>query len=189
MPPSVDAPAAPRSLNNYVGGSWERPSSDEVLVSRNPATGQELARVPLSASADVERAVAAARAAQPGWAATPILVRARAIMDLRQVLVAHQDELARIVATDMGKTVPDAFAELGRGIESVEAAIAAPHLLKGDVLEGVSRGIDVESFTSPWGWWPRSPRSTSPPWSRSGSSRSPSSAATRSSSSRRSRTR
>ena len=51
----------------------------------------------------------------------------------------------------MGKTVPDAFAEVGRGIESVEAAIAAPHLLKGEVLEGVSRGIDVESFNQPVG--------------------------------------
>jgi malonate-semialdehyde dehydrogenase (acetylating) / methylmalonate-semialdehyde dehydrogenase len=151
MPPSVDAPAAPRSLNNYVGGSWERPSSDETLVSRNPATGEDLARVPLSVAADVERAVAAARAAQPGWAATPVLARARALMDLRQVLVAHKDELARLVATDMGKTVPDAFAEVGRGIESVEAAIAAPHLLKGEVLEGVSRGIDVESFNQPVG--------------------------------------
>jgi malonate-semialdehyde dehydrogenase (acetylating)/methylmalonate-semialdehyde dehydrogenase len=122
-----------------------------VRISRNPATGEELARVPLSAAADVERAVAAARAAQPGWAATPVLVRARALMELRQVLVAHQDELARLVATDNGKTVPDAFAELGRGIESVEAAIAAPHLLKGESLEGVSRGIDVESFNQPVG--------------------------------------
>ena len=151
MSPSVDAPAAPRSLNNFVGGSWERPSSDDALVSRNPATGEDLARVPLSVTADVERAVAAARAAQPGWAATPVPARARALMDLRQVLVAHKDELARLVATDMGKTVPDAFAEVGRGIESVEAAIAAPHLLKGEVLEGVSRGIDVESFNQPVG--------------------------------------
>ena len=54
----------------------------------------------------------------------------------------------------MGKTVPDASAEVGRGIESVEAAIAAPHLLKGEVLEGVSRGIDVEMVQpARRAWW------------------------------------
>jgi malonate-semialdehyde dehydrogenase (acetylating) / methylmalonate-semialdehyde dehydrogenase len=151
MTPSVDAPPAPRTLRNHVGGAWVDPVASDELVSRNPATGEELARVPLSSAADVERAVAAARAAQPGWAATPITVRARALMDLRTSLVAHQDELARLLATDMGKTVPDAMAEVGRGIESVEAAIAAPHLLKGQVLEGVSRGIDVEMVHQPVG--------------------------------------
>jgi len=134
-----------------VGGAWESPGAREELVTRNPATGEELARVPLSTADDVERAVAAARAAQPAWAATPITVRARALMDLRTSLVAHKDELARLLATDMGKTVPDAAAEVGRGIESVEAAIAAPHLLKGQVLEGVSRGIDVEMVHQPVG--------------------------------------
>lgn len=151
MTPPVEAPAAPRTLDNFIGGAWVPPASEDVLVARNPANGEGLARVPLSSAADVERAVAAARAAQPGWAATPILVRARAIMELRQALVEHRDELARIVATDMGKTVPDAAAEVGRGIEAVEAAMAAPHLLKGEVLEGVSRGIDVESFNQPVG--------------------------------------
>ena len=134
-----------------MGGAWESPGAREELVTRNPATGEELARVPLSTADDVERAVAAARAAQPAWAATPITVRARALMDLRTSLVAHKDELARLLATDMGKTVPDAAAEVGRGIESVEAAIAAPHLLKGQVLEGVSRGIDVEMVHQPVG--------------------------------------
>ena len=134
-----------------MGGAWESPGAREELVTRNPATGEELARVPLSSADDVARAVAAARAAQPGWAATPITVRARALMDLRTSLVAHQDELARLLATDMGKTIPDASAEVGRGIESVEAAIAAPHLLKGQVLEGVSRGIDVEMVHQPVG--------------------------------------
>ena len=134
-----------------MGGAWESPGSREELVTRNPATGEELARVPLSSADDVERAVAAARAAQPGWGETPISVRARALMDLRTSLVEHKDELARLLATDMGKTVPDAAAEVGRGIESVEAAIAAPHLLKGQVLEGVSRGIDVEMVHQPVG--------------------------------------
>src|SRR5246500_4392767 len=52
---------------------------------------------------------------------------------------------------DMGKTYDDAFAEVGRGIESVEAATAVPHLLKGENLEGVAKGVDVEMVRQPVG--------------------------------------
>jgi malonate-semialdehyde dehydrogenase (acetylating)/methylmalonate-semialdehyde dehydrogenase len=107
--------------------------------------------VPLSVAADVERAVAAAAAAQPAWRATSPQARARALMALRQMLDAHRDELAAIVTADMGKTLPDALGEVGRGIESVEAAIGVPHLLKGQNLEGVARGVDVEMVRQPVG--------------------------------------
>ena len=72
-------------------------------------------------------------------------------MDLREALVAHQDELARLVVTDMGKTLDDARGEVGRGIESVEAACGIPHLLKGENLEGVADGVDVELVRQPVG--------------------------------------
>ncbi|MCW2955059.1 MAG: methylmalonate-semialdehyde dehydrogenase, partial [Conexibacter sp.] len=87
----------------------------------------------------------------PGWRATAPQVRARALYRLRDVLAAHQDELAALVTRDMGKTLADARAEVGRGIESVEAAMGAPHLLKGRNLEGIARGVDVELVRQPVG--------------------------------------
>jgi malonate-semialdehyde dehydrogenase (acetylating)/methylmalonate-semialdehyde dehydrogenase len=72
-------------------------------------------------------------------------------MALRASLAAHQDELARLVTRDMGKTHDDAFAEVGRGIESVEAAIGVPHLMKGENLEQVARGVDVHMVRQPVG--------------------------------------
>jgi len=72
-------------------------------------------------------------------------------MALREVLDAHCGELAALVTRDMGKTLDDAAGEVGRGIESVEAAIAIPHLLKGENLEGVARGVDVEMVRQPVG--------------------------------------
>jgi len=51
----------------------------------------------------------------------------------------------------MGKTIDDAHGEVGRGIESVEAAAAIPHLLKGETLEGVAGGVDVEMVRQPVG--------------------------------------
>ncbi|MBS1887460.1 MAG: CoA-acylating methylmalonate-semialdehyde dehydrogenase [Actinobacteria bacterium] len=143
--------AAARRLRNFVGGAWVEATSTEVLETRSPASGEVLAAVPLSNEADVAAATAAARAAFPAWRATPPQQRARALFALRALVVEHQDELARLVTTDMGKTFDDAFAEVGRGIESIEAATAVPHLLKGENLEGVARGVDVEMVRQPLG--------------------------------------
>jgi malonate-semialdehyde dehydrogenase (acetylating)/methylmalonate-semialdehyde dehydrogenase len=140
-----------RTLFNYVGGAWQTPTAAETLESRNPATGELLAHIPLSGAADVDAAVKAARAAFPDWRATSPVKRARAVFALRELLDRHRDELARIVTTDMGKTLDDAAGEVGRGIESVEAACAAPHMLKGDNLEGVATGLDVEMVRQPVG--------------------------------------
>ena len=138
------------TLRNYVGGEW-REVSGGTLDSRNPATGELLGRVPLSAAADVDAAVVAARAAFPAWADTSPIIRARALFALREVLTAHREEIARLVTMDMGKTFDDAYGEVGRGIESVEAACGVPHTLKGQTLEGVARNVDVESFRQPLG--------------------------------------
>jgi malonate-semialdehyde dehydrogenase (acetylating)/methylmalonate-semialdehyde dehydrogenase len=149
--PSSPDTAAPRVLRNHVAGAWREAEAVETLTDRDPATGQVLAEVPLSGSAAVAAAAAAAKAAQREWRAVPPQVRARHLMKFREVLDAHRDELAALVTQDMGKTLPDATGEVGRGIESVEAAIAIPHLLKGENLEGVARGVDVEMVRQPVG--------------------------------------
>ncbi len=141
----------PRKLRNYVGGAWIESQATATLETRSPASGALLAEVPLSGAADVAAATAAARAAFPAWRATPPQQRARALFALRELVVGHQKELAELVTLDMGKTGADAFAEVGRGIESIEAASAVPHLLKGENLEGIARGVDVEMVRQPLG--------------------------------------
>ncbi|UGS35315.1 CoA-acylating methylmalonate-semialdehyde dehydrogenase [Capillimicrobium parvum] len=148
---TVPRPTDTRMLANFVGGAWTPSAATDSLEDRDPATGELLARVPLSTAADVDGAVTAARAAAATWRATSPLQRARAVMALREVLNAHHDELAELVSRDMGKTLADAAAEVGRGIESCEAATAMPHLLKGENLEGVATGVDVEMIRQPVG--------------------------------------
>ena len=140
-----------RTLRNYVGGEWRPASAGDVLEDRDPVSGEVSALVPLSGAADVDVAVHAAREAQPAWRDLAPQRRARAIMRLRQELDQHREELARLVTEDMGKTLDDARGEVGRGIESVEAACAIPHLLKGENLEGIARGVDVEQIRQPVG--------------------------------------
>jgi malonate-semialdehyde dehydrogenase (acetylating)/methylmalonate-semialdehyde dehydrogenase len=138
------------TLANYAGGAW-LPVEGETLEDRDPASGKLSALVPLSGAADVDVAVRAAAAAQPQWAEVPPQRRARAIMALRAALEQRREELTRLVTADMGKALADADGEVGRGIESVEAAIGVPHLLKGENLEGVAAGVDVELVRQPVG--------------------------------------
>jgi malonate-semialdehyde dehydrogenase (acetylating)/methylmalonate-semialdehyde dehydrogenase len=142
---------AVRVLDNYVGGEWTSSSSADSLDVTNPATGEVLARVPLSSAADLDRAVAAARAALPEWRAVSVIERARRLFDLRERLVARKEDLARSVTTEMGKTIADARAEVARMIEMVEAACAIPTTMQGRILEDVSRNIDAETIRQPVG--------------------------------------
>ncbi len=141
-----------RLLENYLGGAWT-PAAHATgeLDVINPATGEALARVPLSGAEDLDAAVAAARAALPEWRAVSVIARARLLFDLRSRLAARAEDLARSVTVEMGKTIADARAEVGRMIEMVEAACAVPTTMQGRVLEDVSRNIDAETVRQPVG--------------------------------------
>ncbi len=148
---ATETEQATRTLRNYIGGGWVEAASGETLEDRNPATGELTALVPLSGAADIDAAARAAREAQPAWRAVAPQKRARAVMALREALWAHQEEIAQLVTEDMGKTIDDARGEVVRGIESTEAACGIPHLLKGENLEGVAGGVDVELVRQPVG--------------------------------------
>jgi malonate-semialdehyde dehydrogenase (acetylating)/methylmalonate-semialdehyde dehydrogenase len=143
--------AEARTLQNYIAGEWRDAATSDALEDRDPATGELAARVPLSGAGDVDAAVQAARAAQPGWREVPPQERARAVLALRDALIRHRPVLTALVTADMGKTLSDADGEVGRGIESVESAAGIPHLLKGETLEGVATGLDVEMVRQPVG--------------------------------------
>src|SRR5689334_19348176 len=146
------ATTATRLLDNYIAGQWPpaAAATDELDVT-NPATGEVLARVPLSGAADLDAAVEAARAALPEWRAVSAIARARKLFELRERLVARAEELARSVTTEMGKTLVDARAEVARMIEMVECACAVPTTMQGRVLEDVARNVDAETVRQPVG--------------------------------------
>src|SRR5207237_344495 len=105
--------------------------------------------VPVAEGPDA--AVRAAREALPKWRAVATIARARKLFELRERLVARQEDLARSVTVEMGKTIVDARAEVARMIEMVECACAIPTTMQGRVLEDVSRNIDAETVRQPVG--------------------------------------
>jgi malonate-semialdehyde dehydrogenase (acetylating)/methylmalonate-semialdehyde dehydrogenase len=141
-----------RRLENFIGGRWTpaAAATGELDVT-NPATGEVLARVPLSGRPDLDAAVQGARSALPEWRAVSTIGRARKLFELRERLVARSEELARSVTLEMGKTIADARAEVARMIEMVEAACAIPTTMQGRVLEDVARNIDAETIRQPVG--------------------------------------
>lgn len=107
----------PDFVPNLIGGS-ERPAvGGATLEKHDPQSGRLLCRLAHSGAPDVDMAVAAARAAQPAWAATPPVRRGRILLDVAIALRGRQDEMARVVAAETGKSLKDARGETAGAVQ------------------------------------------------------------------------
>ena len=147
---SVVAPPITK-IPNYIDGQWVESNATEWQDVTNPATGETIAKVPLSGVREVTRAIEAAAAAYPEWRRTPPEDRIQPLFKLKQLLEAHLDELSRILTEENGKTFPEAKAEFRRAIENVEVACGIPVMMQGYNLEDVARGIDETMIRQPLG--------------------------------------
>ncbi|MFF9625880.1 aldehyde dehydrogenase family protein [Streptomyces griseosporeus] len=90
----------------YIDGAWRPAAGQDVIEVVNPADEQVIGAVPAGSALDVDTAVRAARAALPGWAATPPAERAARLAALRDVLAARKDEIAETVTAELGSPLP-----------------------------------------------------------------------------------
>jgi len=142
---------APRRIPHYINGQRVAGDGGEFGVVFNPATGRQSGELAMGGQAEVDAAVAAAKAAFPGWAATPPVRRARVMFKLRELVEANADALADQLTAEHGKTHSDALGEVTRGLEVIEFACGIAQLLKGEVTENVGRDIDASSVRQPLG--------------------------------------
>ena len=117
----------------------------------NPATGEQSAEVAAGGAAEIAAAVTAANAAFPAWAAAAPSKRAKVMYEMRRLLEARKDEIARTISAEHGKTHTDALGEVARGQEVVEFACGIPHLLKGSYSRNVASGVDCYDERQPLG--------------------------------------
>ena len=136
-------------VSNHVAGAPVA-SGGELLDVYDPSTGAIISRVPLSTAADVDAAVRAARAAFPGWAATPIKERVQVMFRYRQLLERDLESLAALVTEENGKIPSEASAEVLKSIELTEFACSMPQITPGEVLE-VSKGVECRVERHPVG--------------------------------------
>ncbi len=135
----------------WIGGRPVPAQTQRYGEVTNPATGEVIRHVPLANAADVDAAVAAARAALLAWKAAPALRRARILMRFRELMETHKSALAAVVTEEHGKTLSDAEGSITRGIEVVEFACGVPHLLKGEFSDAVGSEVDSWSLRQPVG--------------------------------------
>ncbi len=106
-----------KKFRNYVAGEWVDAAGGETFESIVPATGEAIGEFPRSTAEDVERAVAAAKAAYEGWRLTPAPKRAEVLYRFANLLVEHKDDLADLMSREMGKVTVEAAGDVQEAID------------------------------------------------------------------------
>ena len=140
-----------KRLKLCIDNEWIESKSAKYMPVMNPSLGVQIAETPCATQAEVDAAVAAAAAAYPAWADTPIPQRIQLMFRFKALLDAHLDELTVLVATEMGKVLSEARGDVLKAIEVVECACASHYLMQGDTCMNVSAGYDTVSYREPLG--------------------------------------
>ncbi|NHK28518.1 CoA-acylating methylmalonate-semialdehyde dehydrogenase [Parvularcula flava] len=140
-----------KTLGHFIDGQHTNGKSDRRHDVFNPTTGETQAQAVLASRSDVEDAIASAQKAFPGWAATNPQRRARVLFKFKELVEKDMENLAKMLSSEHGKTIPDSRGDVQRGLEVIEFACGIPHLQKGEYTEGAGPGIDVYSMRQPLG--------------------------------------
>jgi malonate-semialdehyde dehydrogenase (acetylating) / methylmalonate-semialdehyde dehydrogenase len=138
-------------LSHYINGTAVEVLPENTGPVTNPATGKVIVRVPRGGAAEVDAAVAAAKAAFPAWRDMPLIARSNIFFAFRNLMYQHREDLAALITRDHGKTFPDALAEVLRGIETIDFACGLPVHLAGMMTPNVSNKVDAFTLRAPLG--------------------------------------
>ena len=142
---------AARRLKYCVNNEWRESKTTKYMPVTNSSTGEVMAEAPCCTVGEVESAVAAAKAAFPGWSSTPIQDRTGVMFRFRGLLESHMEELTLSVAMELGKNLEEARGDVIKSMEVVEMACGAPILMQGDALMNISTGHDTVMYREPLG--------------------------------------
>ena len=149
--PDISPTAAPGRVSHWINGRSVEGTSGREGAVYDPATGTLARHVDFASTEEVAAAVAAAKAAFPGWRATSLSKRTDIMFKIRNLVDQRRHELAAHLTAEHGKVPSDALGEIARGIENLEFATGIPNLLKGGYSEQVSTGVDVYQIRQPLG--------------------------------------
>ena len=151
MTETIEAPAALRQINHWIGGRAVAGTSGRKGPVYNPAAGRQSGEVDFATVEEVDAAVQAAKAAFVTWREVSLAKRAEIFFRIRELVHERRDEMARILTSEHGKVLSDATGEVTRGLEVIEFCCGLPTLLKSEFSEQASTGIDVYSIRQPLG--------------------------------------
>lgn len=140
-----------RELQHFINGTLVSGTSGRFSNVYNPCTGEVIAQVPLAIREEVRQAIEMAKKAFPQWKALSGGKRGEIVQRFRQLVKENEEELIEIICEESGKTKEDARGEIQRGLESVDLAINAPHMVKGEYSVNVGGDINMFSRKDPLG--------------------------------------
>jgi malonate-semialdehyde dehydrogenase (acetylating)/methylmalonate-semialdehyde dehydrogenase len=140
-----------KRISHWIDGHVVESTSGRSAPVFDPATGEQTGAVDLASRDEVDVAVAAAKAAFPGWRAASLSKRAEVMFRLRELVDANRKEIASMLTAEHGKVLSDSLGEVARGLENIEYACGIPQLIKGDYSEQAASGVDVYSIRQPLG--------------------------------------
>ncbi|MEQ8485175.1 MAG: NAD-dependent succinate-semialdehyde dehydrogenase [Pseudomonadales bacterium] len=135
----------------YIDGAWVEADDGATTDITNPATGQVIARVARCGRAETERAIDAAHRAQPAWAARTAKERSAAVRKLFDLMMANQDDLARILTAEQGKPLDEARGEIAYGAAFLEWFAEEAKRVYGDTIPGPSADKRIVCIKQPVG--------------------------------------
>jgi malonate-semialdehyde dehydrogenase (acetylating) / methylmalonate-semialdehyde dehydrogenase len=136
------------SCDNYVAGAFS-PSENHLMV-RSPWTGQQIAKVAVSTSLEVNAAIQKAHEAFENWRVTPLKERTQRLFAWRQIVMNRLEDLSAACSLESGKTHAEAKAGIMKGLEVTEFALSLQNLDIGAAMD-VSRGVSCEFRREPLG--------------------------------------
>jgi malonate-semialdehyde dehydrogenase (acetylating)/methylmalonate-semialdehyde dehydrogenase len=137
-------------IPHYIGGEHIQSSGKKIDV-YNPAYAKVIGTINCADQLIVEQAIIKAKQAQPSWANTPALKRAKILKQFANIIESNELELATIVSIEHGKTIADAKASIQRGLEIIYYHCDIQHQLQGSFSHQVSQRVDVTTFYQPLG--------------------------------------
>ncbi|MBM7824685.1 malonate-semialdehyde dehydrogenase (acetylating)/methylmalonate-semialdehyde dehydrogenase [Arcanobacterium pluranimalium] len=140
-----------KTIQQWINGAMYAGNPDSIAPVENPATGKVESQVHLASREDLDYAVDIARKAQRAWAKVSLAKRTEIMFKMRQLVLDHQDEIAKAIVAEHGKDYSDALGEIQRGRETLDFACGISTALKGEYSFDVSRGVDVHSLRQPVG--------------------------------------
>lgn len=140
-----------KTIPHWIDGQEYEGSPVGRFPVENPGTGEIEAELLQASRADLDHAVAVARRAQKEWGQVSLAKRTAIMFRMRQLVLDHQDEMARLIVAEHGKNYSDAIGEIQRGRETLDFATSINVALKGEYSSDISTGVDIHTLRQPVG--------------------------------------
>jgi lactaldehyde dehydrogenase/glycolaldehyde dehydrogenase len=146
----VTTTSAPVQESLYVGGAWSHPEGDAIEVF-DPSDERVLGHIGSATEAQVHSSLLAAREAQHAWARTPSVERGKYLRAMADLILAHQDQLAAIIVSEVGKPAQQAADEVGFAANFLSYNAEWDRRLEGEILPGDVPGESIHLSHAPVG--------------------------------------